>query len=195
MRSIRPIQAAKGGYLVMSAFFCVFGILLMVLPNLSISMIGWITGIVLMVFGIVKVIGYLSKDLYRLAFQYDLAFGIFLIVLGILVLSQPEQVMNFVCVVLGIAILADGLFKIQIALDARPFGIRSWWLILALAILAGVVGTLLVFRPTESARMLTILLGLSMLAEGILNISVMLCAVKIIRHQQRDIIDEIDILD
>ena len=62
----------------------------------------------------------------------------------------------------------------------------------SLAIIAGVIGAVLVFRPTESARIVTMLLGMSLLAEGILNLCVALCAVKIIRHQQPDVI-EIDI--
>ena len=60
------------------------------------------------------------------------------------------------------------------------------------AFIAGVIGAVLVFRPTESARIVTMLLGMSLLAEGILNLCVALCAVKIIRHQQPDVI-EIDI--
>ena len=56
-------------------------------------------------------------------------------------------------------------------------------------IIAGVIGAVLVFRPTESARIVTMLLGMSLLAEGILNLCVALCAVKIIRHQQPDVIE------
>lgn len=40
--------------------------------------------------------------------------------------------MNFICVILGIAVLSDGLFKMQMSLDAKRFGIREWWLILHL---------------------------------------------------------------
>ncbi len=189
MRSVTPMRTAKIGYIIMSALFCTLGILLIVLPDFSVSMIGTVMGIAVIVFGAVKLVGYFSKDLYRLAFQYDLAFGILLIALGVIILLRPDNLMNFICIALGISILADGLFKIQIAMDSRQFGIRPWWLILALAILAGIIGILLVFRPTESARMLTILLGISLLSEGILNLSVALTAVKIIRHQQPDVIE------
>ena len=178
MRSVKALRTAKIGYIIISAILCALGILLITRPDMSLSLIG--------------VIGYFSKDLYRLAFQFDLAFGILLIALSVVILIRPENMMSFLCIVLGIAILADGLFKIQTALDARRFGLRTWWLILSLAIIAGVIGAVLVFRPTESARIVTMLLGMSLLAEGILNLCVALCAVKIIRHQQPDVI-EIDI--
>ncbi|MFQ9732082.1 MAG: hypothetical protein ACLT8X_11075 [Mediterraneibacter faecis] len=46
-----------------------------------------------MAYGIIKMIGYFSKDLYCLAFQYDLACGIFLIILGVVALSirNPKE--------------------------------------------------------------------------------------------------------
>ena len=124
MRSENPIRAAKISYIVTSVAFCVLGVLLIVLRNWSVSFIGVVTGIMLIAFGIVKLLGYFSKDLYRLAFQFDLAFGILLMTLGAIILAKPERAMSFVCLMLGVAILADGLFKLQTALDAKEFGLR-----------------------------------------------------------------------
>ena len=170
MRSENPIRAAKISYIVTSVAFCVLGILLIVLRNWSVSFIGVVTGIMLIAFGIVKLLGYFSKDLYRLAFQFDLAFGILLMTLGAIILAKPERAMSFVCLMLGVAILADGLFKLQTALDAKEFGLRSWWAILALAVLAGLIGAVLALHPTESAVVMTLLAGASMIVEGVLNL-------------------------
>ncbi|MCM1026622.1 MAG: DUF308 domain-containing protein [Roseburia sp.] len=188
-RSVVPMKIAKTGYVVMSIVFCMAGILFMTCPELSVKIIGRALGIAMIVFGCIRLVGYFSKDLFRLAFQYDLEFGILLIALGLIILVKSANVMNFIFIALGIAILADGLFKIQIAIDARRFGIGTWWLILLLAALTGGVGLLLVFRPVESAYVLTMLLGVSLLAEGILNLCVVLSTVKIVRHQRPDIID------
>ena len=95
----------------------------------------------------------------------------------------------FVFIAMGILILADALFKIRIAMDARRFGIGAWWLILILAFLTAVAGLLLVFRPWESANTLTVLLGISLLSEAILNLCVAVSTVKIVKHQYPDVID------
>ena len=107
-------------------------------------------------------------------------------VLGIVTLSHPGDAMSFLCVMFGIPVLADGLFKIQIAIDSKPFGIRTWWVILAFAIITVAAGILLIIRPEEAAHVLTIFLGISMLADGILNLIVALFTVKIIDHQLPD---------
>lgn len=189
MRSAAPMRTAKIGYIVISALLCVLGIILIAIPEFSITAFGVICAVTLIVFGGVRLIGYFSKDLYRLAFQYDLAFGIMMIVLGIVMLLHPGSLISFICITLGLSFLADGLFKIQIAIESKAFGIREWWLILILAIATAVIGVLLVSRPSESSRILMILTGISMLCEGILNISTMISAVKIIKHQQPDVIE------
>ena len=186
MRSVLPMKAAKIGYIVLSVLYCVLGILLFAMPDLSLTAIGIILGIGMIVFGIVKIIGYFSEDLFRLAFQYDLAFGGLLIALGIIVLVNPEHLVSFFCIVIGIAVLCDGLFKIQIAIDSKPFGIRTWWLILLFAVITVAAGVLLIIRPAQAARMLTVFLGISVFADGILNLIVAVFTVKIIDHQLSD---------
>lgn len=192
MRSVTPMRAAKIGYIVMSALFCLLGIALLFTPDASALWIGRLLGIGMIVFGAVKLVGYFSRDLFRLAFQYDLAFGVLLMVLGIVTLSHPGDAMSFLCVMFGIPVLADGLFKIQVAVDAKRFGIGQWWLVLLLAVLTGVIGLLLVLRPTEGAQALVMLMGASLFLDGALNLTVALCAVKVVAHQQPDIIETND---
>lgn len=188
-RSTFPMWVAKTGYIVMSLVFCAAGIACIANPGLSAAVIGRALGAAMILFGAVKLVGYCSRDLYRLAFQYDLGFGLLLIALGALVLARPAGVLDFIFTALGIVVLTDGLYKVQIAVDAKRFGISVWWLTLALAIAAGAVGLALVFRPWDSARVLTILLGAALLAEGILNLCVAVSTVKIVNHQQPDIIE------
>lgn len=183
------MHVAKIGYVIMSVVFCVVGILFMVWSDVSTVALGYALGGAIIVFGIIKIVGYFSKDLFRLAFQYDLELGIVLTVLGVIVLTKPFDVMNFIFIAMGIAILTDSLFKARIAYDAKRFGITVWWMILALAIVSGVIGVMLIIRPWESARMLTVLLGISLLSDGVLNLCVVISTVKIIKNQYPDVIE------
>ena len=194
MRSVTPMRIAKIGYIIMSVLFCLAGVLFIAMPEISTKIIGICIGISMILFGIVRLIGYFSKDLYRLAFQFDLEFGILMMILGVIVLFNPENLMAFICVVIGISILLDGLFKIRIALDSKQFGIKSWWLILALAIVTGVIGVFLIFDSATGSELMTVILGLTLLSEGILNLSTVISTVLIVKNQAPDII-ETDIID
>lgn len=188
-RSMTPMRVAKGGYILMSAVFGVMGVLFLARPEQSLAALGRVLGAAMIVFGGIKLVGYFSRDLFRLAFQYDLEFGVLLIALGSVVLIRSPDAMSVLTAALGISVLADGLFKIQIALDARRFGIRVWWMILALAAVTGGAGLLLVLRPWEGARLLARLLGASLLCEGLLNLCVAVSTVKIVDHQMPDVIE------
>ena len=183
------MKTAKAGYILSSALFFIFGLILLVRPDISITLLGTVVGVIMLLFGAAKLVGYFSKDLYRLAFQHDLAFGLLLIVLGIIVLAKPGSLVSFLCVAIGIATLADGLFKIQIAVDSKSFGIERWWMILAAAILTGIIGLLLVFRPVETTVFVIRLLGIALMMDGILSLITVLTTVKIIEHQRPDVID------
>lgn len=188
-RSVLPMKVAKYGYILISVLFCAIGLAMIPLSVPSVRQIGIFFGAVMIFFGVVKLIGYFSKDLYRLAFQHDLQFGILLVALGVIVLFRSEDVVNFICAVFGVCMTIDGLFRIQTVLDARRFGIRRWWLTLALAILTCLAGLILTLRPAETLGAITTLLGVSLFMEGILNLSVAIRLVKIIDHQKPDVIE------
>ena len=189
MRSVTPMRIAKIGYIVMSVLFCAAGILFIAMPEISTEIIGVCIGIAMIIFGIVKLIGYFSKDLYRLAFQFDLEFGILIIILGVIVLFNPKNLMILICVALGISTLLDGLFKIRIAMDSKQFGIKSWWLILSLAIVTGVIGVFLIFDSATGSEIMSVLLGLTLLSEGILNLYTVISTVLIVKNQAPDVIE------
>ena len=189
MRSIKAIRAAKIGSILLSVLTCALGLLLALRPGLSLFLIGRLVGATMVVFGVVKLVGYFAKDLYRLAFQFDLAFGILLITVGAILLAKPLGTAGLLCAALGEVLLADGLLRVQTALDARRFGLNTWWLMLILAVATGAVGALLALNPATGAESLTRLLGISLLAEGALNLCVAVCAIKIVAHQRPDAIE------
>ena len=189
MRSTVPMRIAKIGYIVLSALTCALGVLICLTPAAAATWLGRALGIGMLIFGVIKVVGYFSRDLYRLAFQYDLAIGILLVALGLMLLTKPGCAMDFMCLILGIAVASDGFFKVQMSLDAKRFGLSTWWLILILGVIAGIAGLAAAFHPVEGTKVLMMLLGASLLAEGLLTLSVTLCAVKIIRDQRKDEIE------
>lgn len=192
MRSVAPMRVAKTGYIAVSILLAVLGIVLIAWPTFSINALGVICGILLILFGGVKLVGYFSKDLYRLAFQYDMPFGILLIILGIIMLIHPRNLASFICVVFGLSVLISSLFNIQTALDAKKFGINQWWLIFALSVIAAVWGLILVFRPSEAADVMAVLLGITLLFESAVNICTVVTSVKIVKNQHPDVYVEED---
>ena len=188
MRCIKTIRAAKLGYIILSVIICALGILMITRSIDSAQLIHTLIGILLILFGIVRIIGYISKDLYRLAFQHDLALGILYIVLGVIIMFKPHLALNVLSIMLGLEISMDGLLRVQTALDARRFGLTAWWLILLMAILACASGIVLMVCP-RGGRLLLQWLGIALLTEGFLSLCVVLCAVGGDMRRQSDFLE------
>ena len=172
MRSM--LKIAKTGYLVLSALLLFAGVGLTFFSDTFYPILTVLLGVLFLAFGIVKLVGFFSKDPYQLVFETDLVFGLLLLI-------RPAHTMAFFGIMFGLILLADGLTRVRIALDARPFGIRAWWLILVSALVTAILGVVLLFHPGEGTKVLTQLLGISLMVDGVMNISTILTAVRILR--------------
>lgn len=187
MSSIKLIRTAKAGYLVLAALFCAMGIVLLVLPDITLDMIGWGAGAIITAFGIVRIIGHYSRDPYGLAFQHDPVLGVLAIALGLVLIFRRSLAVNVLALVLGVEMLADNLFKVQTAMEARRFGLGTWWLMLALAVVAVIAGILLIVCPFEDMRAWVRVMGISLLTQGVMSFCVGLCAIRIPPQRTLDI--------
>lgn len=187
-RAVLPMQIAKYGTILVSVLYFILALVCVLDFTISMTSIEKILGSLFLMFGMIKLIGYFSKDLFRLAFQYDCPFGIYLITLGLFVLLKAPIPFQWVSWSYGISRILDCLCKIKITKDAKCFGIEKWWIILVLAILSGISG--LAFMVLYQQELALLLLSITLILEGILNISVMISMVKIIHYQQPDELKE-----
>ena len=183
------IRTAKTGYMAISAVTMAAGLVLLIWPKFSMEVLCYLVGAMLIISGVFRLVGYFSRDLYRLAFQFDLAFGILSVAVGLLMVCHPDGVISLLHFAIGILAMTDGLFKLQTALDARRFGLAKWRLIGFAAVGTGVFGLLLVINPFTGAVRLLRFIGITLLLEGFLNLCVAGYAVKVMKKTRPDVID------
>ena len=141
------MRIAKIGYIIVSALIVAIGVVFILRPFESLEVLSIMCGSVMLAFGAVKIVGYFSRDLYRLAFQFDLESGTVMLILGICIAAQPEKLITFFSVVMGIFALTDGLLKIRISVQSKNFGLETWPVITVFACLSCVAGIVLMFWP------------------------------------------------
>lgn len=184
MSSAKSVWIAKIGYISISVVFCIAGLALLVHPKVEAGTLCAVTGILLAACGVIKLIGYFSKDLYRLAFQHDFAMGIFTMVLGGLFFYLSGTSQKYLLAMLGALIMVDGLLKLQTTMDARRFGIAKWWMIGILSILVSLAGTLLVFFTLHEPGIRIWEIGGAYVLDGLLNLCVGTCAVEVLKKKR-----------
>ena len=96
----------KRGFAAASAAFMGVGAYLLVHPGL-LPAVCTLLGVVFVSYGAVKLMGYFSDDLYRLAFQFDLGVGILTILVGCVLLLRPRDRLALLPMVIGAFVLVD----------------------------------------------------------------------------------------
>ena len=169
MICLERLKKIKCLYSILSAAMIVLGLLFMICPGMALKIMYRLAGVIFIILGIVKIIGYFSKDIFQLAFQFDLAIGSIFIILGILLFFMPAKMIEIGTGVFGILMLVDALLRIQTTIDAQKFGIKKWWILLLISLTAAVIGVLLLIMPFKGAKIIVNLVGLNICINGVLN--------------------------
>jgi uncharacterized membrane protein HdeD (DUF308 family) len=173
------VKQAKISNLIIYSFMVAVGLAMLIFREIPTNVETIILSVLCILVGGAKILGYFSNDLYRLAFQFDLAIGLFLAIIGVLTLIVGSKDPLGTVRLFGIYIFIDGLLKLQTAFDAKKFGIARWLVILLTAILmvgVGIVGLLASYLEQISQL---IVLDVALMLDGLVNIWVTAYTVRI----------------
>lgn len=166
---MKKLQFARTGYIVISFVFYAAAVVYLIFPDPPAVALSCFCGLFLITYGAIKIVGFFSEDLYCLAFRYDLAFGLLIIVIGVLVLVKNASIVQYLVPGLGWIFLLDSMFHIQMSKEARDFGLKEWMVILGLSIATGVLSVLLIIPAFPEPQATHILSCIILLAAGAVN--------------------------
>ena len=154
------------------------GVIIAVFSSLPDIVVKILIGCLLIITGVGKVLGYFSNDIYRLAFQFDLAIGVTDAILGILTLVLADAVYPTLATGMGIFVILDSLLKVQTGLDARRFGMKNWLgiLISSAAISLFGIGSML---AAHLILPMNIPVGTAMAADAVQNMWITMYTVRV----------------
>lgn len=171
-----------------SLLMIAIGVLIVLYPSLSMKALCYVLGAAAIVFGAIKVVNYFQKTFARFIFQFDLGLGAFLIALGVMLIALPEKISAIIPVVIGVFWFIEGAMRFETYADARKCGLKYRSAILAFAVIFCVLGLLLIINPFKGANALMILLGVSIIIDGIQNVLIIVYLSKFgkkIRSEER----------
>lgn len=164
------VRSAKIINIISASLMAVAGVLLMTVDSMEEVLAQRILlGILFGLTGAARLFGFFSNDLYRLAFQYDFAFGILCELMTLLLALAPERNYGVMHMLLVMYVLFDALLKVQMSMDARRFGMKCWGVILGTALAVGVAGAFAAAAiQTELIRGL-VMVGFALCLSGVEN--------------------------
>lgn len=151
-------------YLLQGVLMVAAGVLALIYPLLASVAMVYLLAWILIVSGVLQAIGLIgARDVPH--YWLQLISVVLAIVIGVLLLNQPESGLLLMTVLLIVFFMVEGISKIIFALTIRPF--PNWGWVLA----SGIVGILLAVylwanMPIASEWVLGILLGIMLISEG-----------------------------
>lgn len=159
----------KGVMLAIAILYLVLGLLLILWPEAARAVICYVLGAALVVYGVYRIVAYFVRTL-PLQLQFGVAIGIASLLAGLLLLFKANFVVTVFGVVIGLLLIADGVFRLQNALDIRRMGGRYFLPLMLGALFVLVLGVVLLFNPFTAVITATIIGGVSLVIDGVLTL-------------------------
>ena len=169
--------------LLSSAILCVLlGIVLLVYPDTSITVVCRVVGAIVLITGLGFVGSYLRVGRTRWFGKIELVFGSIFAILGGFVMLYPLGIVSIVPLVFGILLVYHGIANMKQALELRQYKDKGWWLPVLIAATTIVLGVIIMRNPFGTIEMLMRIIGICILYDGLMNTMLVGRFVKSIRN-------------
>lgn len=144
----------------------IIGIILLVKPDESVEFISILCGVTVIMLGVGAWISYFTK--FRSSFLAIL--GTLAVVAGIILCVKYRSIISAVLFLFGIFVLVGGVVDLVSALEARKNDLKSWIISVVMAVIAIVLGLLVIINPFNSVMALTRILGAGLIVYAVMDL-------------------------
>lgn len=146
----------------------IIGLIMAVVPNLSLQVIGITIGIYAIIHGITLItLNFVAHNVY-VPF-YGIASGILSIIVGLILVAMPNILSVIFAIALGIWIILSSVNVISIAVTVKKT-VSNWSLWLLLGIIDLICGIIILFNPFASSLSIVVLGGIIIMIHSVVSI-------------------------
>lgn len=144
----------------------IFGILMIVWPDITIAVIANILGAIFIVSGVYQIINYFIVKGQNDFFNNGLLIGVVSLLIGIAAIVIGEDIANVFRIIIGIWLIYESLVRVNTAIKLHSVEINVWRYVLIIALAMLALGLFVVFNTGAIFQ----LIGWVMVIAGIIGI-------------------------
>ena len=146
----------------------IIGLIMVIVPDISLQAIGIALGIFTIAFGIVLIaLNFMAHKIY-LPF-YGIMSGILSIIIGLIFIAMPNVLPTVFAIALGIWIILSSINFISISITVKD-SVPNWYLWLLLGIIDLIAGVIILFNPFASSISVIVLGGIIIMVHSVVTI-------------------------
>ena len=162
------MSETKALYMFMAIIELVFGAFLVIYPDISAQILTIILGAILAGVGVFNIISYFMNK--NSSFRQGILSGVISTALGIAFIAQSESITNVTSIILGVFVIFEALTSCKRAIIMCRLEFDKWFVPMIIAIVAAVLGVLLLIFPSFFGEAIMIIVGIALVIEAVLGI-------------------------
>ncbi len=163
----------------------ILGILLVFESELTIVSISYVIGAILVAIGTIAILNFVNDMKKNVKNELNIVYGIGMVVLGIIVISNPKGVASIIPFILGVLIIINSAAKLQYSLELKKDNNKLWNSTMIMALITLLCGLLLVFNPFSGAEFITKVVGVLLFIYAVTDIISSLRIRKTVKNIQK----------
>lgn len=162
----RVIQGFLWKGILVSILFFILGLVLLINPALSVLVIAYTIGIILIINGI----SYLLESSSKVLFYDPMLIGIMSLILGVVIIIKPDIFTIMIPVMLGIWFVIYGIIKYKFSVILSEVKANGWGMTLASSLFTICSGVILMIFPRIGIASLVFMMGVLLIVYSISDI-------------------------
>lgn len=156
--------------LVTSIVLMILGVLLILQSEVTIITISYIIGTLLIALGAIAIIKFVKNVNSITRKDLDIVYGTVTIILGVIVIYNPEAIASIIPIIIGIGIVISSATKLQYAIELKENLSSQWKTTMIISIISAICGVILICNPFKGAVVIMQIIGGFIIVYSILDI-------------------------
>lgn len=166
---IKKLNSFINSSICISIMFIIIGIIMVIIPKMSLEILGVILSVILITNGVILMITDIKLNNNFIPVDM-LPASMLSILLGIMMLIYPNILSIIIPLMLGTWFIMTSIFKIRLTLYLSKIQNTPWLLLMLISILSIVCGFILILNPIDSSVAITLFIGIVIIVYAISDI-------------------------
>lgn len=166
---IKKLNSFINSSICISIMFIIIGIIMVIMPKMSLEILGVILSVILIINGVILMITDIKLNNNFIPVDM-LPASMLSILLGIMMLIYPNVLSIIIPLMLGTWFIMTSIFKIRLTLYLSKIQNTPWLLLMLISILSIVCGFILILNPIDSSVAITLFIGIVIIVYAISDI-------------------------
>lgn len=175
-------------FIVLSGLLLIaLGIMCMCSPLETVNSLLWLLGLFLVAAGISSFVIWIDAHRFMPSSGSLLLYSILEVLLGVFCFTNTKSGSNFLPYIFAIFALAEGISLAIHSFDFRKVHFKGWWAMLIFGLAAAVLGVFCFINPLVGSHAISILLGISLILNGLVYVVAVFGVNKLERNVKKTI--------